>query len=47
MQFTIAENKYCKPPHQKKTFFIARKLVVLSLDILPSKKTLKGLLQNI
>ena len=33
--------------HQKRRFFIASKGVGLSLDILPSIKALKGLLQNI
>ena len=35
------------PLHQKSRFFIASKLVHLSLDILLSRKPLKHLLQNI
>ena len=34
------------PPHQKWRFFIATKGVDLSLDIWPSRKAFKGILQN-
>ena len=47
----VAENKYCtekddRLPHQNR-FFIASKQVGLALDIWPSRKAIKGLLQNI
>ena len=48
----VAENKYCtekddRLPHQNSRFFIASKQVGLALGIWPSRKAIKGLLQNI